>query len=118
MFILHSSSQTIILLLCVDDIVLTGSSLSALCSFINLLSRQFAMKDLGDLHYFLGVPVTHSPVGLFLTQYKYTFNLLCKFHIHTCKLVHTPSSLRTTLSVSDDELLTYPIEYTSMVGAL
>lgn len=55
MFIYNYQGQVIILLLYVVDIVLTGNSLPTLHSFIALLSRQFAMKDLGHLHYFLGV---------------------------------------------------------------
>ena len=95
-----------------------GSFLSALHSFISLLSRPFAMKDLGDLHYFLDVQVTHSSAGLFLFQYKYTSNLLRKFHMDTCKPVRTPSAARTTLSLSNGELLIDPTECRSMVGAL
>jgi len=44
-----------ILLLYVDDIILTKSPTSLLHSFIDILSRQFAMKDLGDLHYFSAI---------------------------------------------------------------
>jgi len=41
----------------------SDSSISLLSLFISTLSKQFALKDLGDLHYFLGVQVTHSPLG-------------------------------------------------------
>jgi len=43
------------------------SLVALLFSFISTLSKQFAMKDLGDLHYFLGVQVTRSSLGLFLS---------------------------------------------------
>ena len=36
--------------------------------FITLLYEQFVMKDLGVLHYYLGIQVIRSPSGLFLTQ--------------------------------------------------
>ena len=52
MFILRSDLHTIILLLYVDDIALTGSFIYLLQSFVDLLSCQFAIKDLRDLHYF------------------------------------------------------------------
>ncbi|XP_048490460.1 uncharacterized mitochondrial protein AtMg00810-like [Beta vulgaris subsp. vulgaris] len=48
-------------LLYVDDIVLTSSSFDLVRKFISVLSSQFAMKDLGDLHNFLGVFSNSSP---------------------------------------------------------
>jgi len=109
MLILCLGSQAIILLLYVDDIVLTKNYISTLRSFIDLLSCQFAMKDLRDLHYFLGVYITHSSIGLFLSQFKYTYDLVNKFHMHTCNLVCISSAARTTLSLFDGELLVEPI---------
>ena len=50
MFVYHHGSTAMILLLYVDDITLTGSSFSIPHDFISVLSHQFAMKDLGDLH--------------------------------------------------------------------
>jgi len=66
-FVYHHGSTTVILLLYVDDIILTGSSSTILHNFISVLSRQFAMKDLGDLHNFMGVQVTRTSTGIFLT---------------------------------------------------
>lgn len=52
MFIYRSGPYILILLLYVDDIIVTGSASSLIYSFINRLSHEFAMKDLGDLHFF------------------------------------------------------------------
>lgn len=54
----------IIKLLYVDDIVLTCSCPHLLHKYIFVLSSQFAMKDLGDLHYSLDVQVVCTPNGL------------------------------------------------------
>ena len=62
--------------------------------------------------------VTRIYAGFFLSHCKYTSSFLRKFHMHTCKLVCTPYVTRATLSLSDGELLVYPIGYRSMVGAL
>ena len=66
-FVFRHSSQVMILLLYVDDIVLTGSDSSLLCTFISTLGVEFEIKDLGPLHYFLGIEVTslHSGIHLF-----------------------------------------------------
>jgi len=52
MFVHSQGISTLILLLYVDDIILTGSSSFILHNFISLLSQQFAMKDLGGLQFF------------------------------------------------------------------
>jgi len=51
-----------------------------------ILSTQFAMKDLWDLHYFLGVQVECTSSRLFLSQHKYVPDLLRKFHLLTLNL--------------------------------
>lgn len=76
LFICRSSHGTIILLLYVDDIILTGDNPALLQIFIARLHNDFAMKDLGGIHYFLGVQVTRFPGGLFLNQSKYAYDLL------------------------------------------
>jgi len=55
MFIARTDSHILVLLLYVDDIVLTSNSKALLHKFITLLSEQFGMKDLGDLITFLGI---------------------------------------------------------------
>ena len=57
LFIYRRGDETAYLLLYVDDIVLTASSQQLLQSVIASLQQEFAMKDLGQLHHFLGVTV-------------------------------------------------------------
>jgi hypothetical protein len=68
LFIYRRSDDTVYLLLYVDDIVLTASTADPLQRTIVALQRQFAMKDLGPLHHFLGITSDHQPQGLFLHQ--------------------------------------------------
>ena len=58
---------TAYLLLYVDDIVLTASTPALLQRITERLHSEFAMTDLGDLHHFLGISVTRSSDGLFLS---------------------------------------------------
>lgn len=86
LFVYRSGSHTLILLLCVDDIILTRSSISLLHCFIDILSRQLAMKDLGDLHYFLDLRVVCSSFGNFQMQQKYVHDLLHNFNFKLLNL--------------------------------
>ncbi|CAH9076869.1 unnamed protein product [Cuscuta europaea] len=72
------------------------------------------MKDLGDIHFFLGVQAVRNSSGLFLSQAKYVSDLLIRFHLHTLKSVRTPLPTRTKLSLTDGELLADPTEYRNM----
>ena len=76
LFVYHSLVGTVYLLLYVDDMVITRSNSSMVQSLITVLSKEFSMKDLGDLHYFLGVEVQANEKGLFLNQTKYALDLL------------------------------------------
>lgn len=60
LFIFHSDLGSLILLLYVDDMLLTRSTLALVTSFIQLLSRDFSMKDLGPIHHFLGIEISHN----------------------------------------------------------
>ena len=63
LFIYRRGDETAYLMLYVDDIVLTASSQQLLEHIISSLQQEFAMKDLGWLHHFLGVTVEPRPSG-------------------------------------------------------
>ena len=55
LFIIHHGKLVVYLLVYVDDIVLTGNNPKFLDYLISRLSEAFKLKDLGPLHYFLGL---------------------------------------------------------------
>ncbi|CAH9094843.1 unnamed protein product [Cuscuta epithymum] len=116
LFIFRRHSDVIYLLLYVDDIIVTGNNSTLVIHFLSLLAKCFAMKDLGDLHFFLGIHASRTPSGLFLSQHKYISDLLHRFHLHTLKSVRSPLPSRTKLSLTDGELLADATEYRSMVS--
>jgi histone deacetylase 1/2 len=69
------------------------------------LSTGFAAKDLGKLHFFLGLEVTHFDNGLALTQKKYSLDLLRRTGMLKCKTVTTPMSTTDKLYAHDGTLL-------------
>ena len=76
LFLRRIDKGTILLLLYVDDMIITGDDLSGIHELKDFLSQQFEMKDLGHLSYFLGLEITHSTDGFYITQVKYASELL------------------------------------------
>jgi hypothetical protein len=48
------------------------------------------MKDLGNLHYFLGIEVIHTPEGILISQRHYVLSMLFKFGMVDCKSISMP----------------------------
>ena len=65
----RTSTGVTVLLVYVDDIIITGTDDSMIKSIQASLRDYFHMEDLGPLHYFLGLEVHQSPKGLFLNQH-------------------------------------------------
>ncbi|GJZ35072.1 copia protein, partial [Tanacetum coccineum] len=86
------------ILLYVDDIILTASSDTLRCSIMKHLADEFAMKDLGSLSYFLGIAVTRTTNGLFLSRSKYAREILERAGMSSFKPSHTPVDTEGKLS--------------------
>ena len=90
----------IILVLYVDDLILTGSDPNLINHVKSSLKRKFEMTDLGHLHYFLGLHVLQSKEGISLSQSKYSCDLLHHFHMEECKPTPSPFQSGAKLSVN------------------
>jgi hypothetical protein len=108
------------LLVYVDDIIVIISSESATARVVTALGADFAVKDLGKFHYFLGLEVTHYDAGLTPTQHKYSMELPRYFGMLKCKAATTPMPATDIISVLAGDLLSYDdaTEYRSLVGGL
>ena len=111
-------SQIAYLLLYVDDIVLTASSDALLRSIIGQLHTEFAMTDLGALHHFLGISVTRSSEGLFLSQRQYALDLLQHAGMSECHSTTTSIDCKSKLTTLDGPPVAGPSEYWSIASAL
>lgn len=68
------------MLVYVDDIILASSSQEAVDALLRDLKEEFAIKDLGELHYFLGIQVQRKNGELLLTQERYASReLICNY---------------------------------------
>jgi hypothetical protein len=106
------------MLVYVDDIIITGTDAKLIQSIIAQLQQEFPVKDLGLLHFFLGIQVSRTDQGLHLCQAKYIFDLLHRANMQDAKPAKSPSPFGLKLSKYDGHPLSDPTEYRQVVGAL
>jgi hypothetical protein len=116
LFYLQNDEVTMLILVYVDDIIVTSSKPHAVPALLKKLDDDFALKDLRDLHYFLGIEMNKVNDGIV----KYANDLLKRAGMSLYKPVITPlatreklaSHLRTPLGKND------ATQYRSLVGSL
>jgi hypothetical protein len=118
LFIRRTSQGLVLILLYVDDMIITGSDSTAIDEVKRHLFHEFEMKDLGPLRYFLGIEVASSSDGYLLTQTKYATDILHRAQLTDDKVVDTPIELHAKFSPSDGVPLADPTEYRELVGCL
>ena len=105
------------MLVYVDDIVITGNDEDYVISLIKQLSSEFALKELGELHYFLGIEVHKFSGGITLSQSKYAHDLLTRAKMLDCSHNNTPMPIKQQPTPTDLKKVDAKT-YRSLVGAL
>ncbi|CAM8902581.1 unnamed protein product [Rhodiola kirilowii] len=118
LFTYNHNGDFLILLVYVDDVVITGTSTALIDSVKAFIHSEFKIKDLGHLKYFLGIEVARSSSGIFINQRKYILDLLSEVGLLACKPSTTPMDTKQKLALSTAEKLTDPTEYRRIVGKL
>jgi hypothetical protein len=86
--------------------------------FTSRLNKLFALKDLGDLKFFLGIEAVRDETGFYLSQKKYIEDLLRKYNMAECKPCPTPMTTGKSLSAFEGDPMTNPTLYRSILGVL
>ncbi|XP_016195353.1 uncharacterized protein LOC107636347 [Arachis ipaensis] len=102
----------------VDDIVLTGNSISELTAMKSILHQHFRIKGLSPLKYFLGIEVAQSVKEICLSQRKYCLDLLEDSGLLGAKLASVPMDSSTRLYQDKSPLLSDLFVYRRLVGRL
>jgi histone deacetylase 1/2 len=120
LFYFNKGGRTIFVLIYVDDIIVASSSQKATTGLLRNLKQDFALKDLGELHYFFGMEVNKVRDGIILSQDRYASDLLTKVNMAACKPACTPLSTSEKLSAYEGTTLgpNDAKNYRSVVGAL
>jgi len=90
LFFYNRGKHSVYILVYVDDIIVASSSSEAVSALLNNLKKDFALKDLGDLHYFVGIEVKRNQNGLVLSQGRYACDILLLSSMDKCKTIDTP----------------------------
>lgn len=107
MFFFRDKGEFVIILVYIDDILVTGNNSNKKQKFIQKLNAMLSLKDLlGNLHFFLGIEVFRDESGFYLNQSKFTVDF------------STPTVVGKNLSIHDGEPLTNPTVYKSVIGGL
>jgi hypothetical protein len=118
LFVFRCGSDTIYLLLYIDDIALTATSVTLLQHTISTLKREFVMKDLRPLHHFLGVSVLHQADGFFLTLRQFALDILERVGMVDCKPFSAPVDTQAKVSTESRPPVADPTHFMSLIEAL
>ena len=98
--------------------ILTGNNDVLVNTLLDHLSSVFRMKDMGSLHYFLGIQVHQCDDGLFMNQSKYAQDLLINAGMQDCSPMPTSLPLKLDNLPGHDELFAEPSYFRSLAGKL
>ena len=106
-----------ILLLYVDDLFVTG--MDGLINNMKInIATEFEMKELGMMHYFVGMEVWQTTDGIFLGQGKYAVEILKRFGMMDGKAMDTPMAPNLKLLSDASSETVDAMMYRQMIGSL
>ncbi|XP_020987665.1 uncharacterized mitochondrial protein AtMg00810-like [Arachis duranensis] len=118
LFIRKSEREIVLLLLYVDDVIITGVNADGIFDLKASLHRTFEMKDLGSLSYFLGLEVISTVDGIYISQAKYASDLLARAKLTDSRIESTPLEPNIRFIPMDGIVLDNPTLYRQLVGKL
>ncbi|KAL6315942.1 hypothetical protein AAG906_013776 [Vitis piasezkii] len=119
LFVKHfPEGKLTIIIVYVDDIILTGDHEEKIDLLKKLLTKEFEIKDLGNLKYFLGMEIARSKKGIAVSQRKYVLDLLNETGMLGCKPAETPMDTTVKLEESDGSAPVDKGRYQRLVGKL
>ena len=83
-----------------------------------LMKQEFDMKDLGELHYFLGIEIVRMKEGIWLPQRQYALDMLSKYGMTDCKPISMPLDQNLKLRADEGQVLEDVTMYRKIVGSL
>ena len=118
LFTKEREGKLAIVLVYVDDLIITGDDIREIQQTRENLSVRFQMTEIGELKHFLGLEVDRTKEGLFLCQQKYTRDILQKFGMLECKPVSSPMEPNSKICAHEGRKLDDGTMYRQLIGSL
>lgn len=113
-----NDTNTIILAIYMDDIIITGDDTRYIDELKIFIGTYFHTKDLGNFKYFFGIEVVRLKQGTHFCQKKYMVDLLSETKMLGAKPVDSPMNSSVKLSTNEGELLKDLGQYKRLVDKL
>ncbi|XP_049386270.1 uncharacterized mitochondrial protein AtMg00810-like, partial [Solanum stenotomum] len=104
LFTKTANNKLVLVLVYVDDLLVTGSDLQEINRAKLELHKNFKMKDLGELRYFLGIEIARSSEGILISQRKYALEMISETGLSGSKPKWTPMEQNMKLTSSEYDL--------------
>ena len=127
LFIKREGKSTVIILIYVDDMLVTGNDLELIKRTKEELHKAFKIKDLGNLKYFLGMEFSRPKKGILINQRKYALEIISETGLVGAKPAWTPLEMNEKLTAieldkltgkEDDDMLEDVGQYQRVIGRL
>ncbi|KAD5803210.1 hypothetical protein E3N88_14570 [Mikania micrantha] len=118
LFVKRAGEQLVVVLVYVDDLIITGSCVEEIQQIKANLCTRFCMKDLGVLKRFLGLEINYEGEHVLLHQTAYSADLLLKFGMLDSKPAWTPVEPNLKLYIDEGKDLDDETMYRKIVGSL
>ena len=129
LFTKHQKDSLVVLLVYVDDLLITGNDHKMILETNGILKDSFKIKDLGELRYFLGIEFARNSTGILMHHRKYCLELISDMRLSSLKPVGAPIELNKRLTITKfdlhfsladkhDKLLKDPGVYRKLIGRL
>jgi hypothetical protein len=118
MYFIRNNGKLVVLLLYVDDLIITGDDNEAIADLKDQLQKEFEMSDLGEASSYLGVEIQRQSSGIFVSQQGYIQKLLTKFNMQRCNSTNVPIDPKIQLKQDMGTEKADSATYRSLVGSL
>lgn len=118
LFVKLESRMHLLVLLYVDDMIVTGDDEAEISRLMKDLATRFETKNLSEIGCFLGLEVEKSDQGYFISQSRYARNLLERFGMGESKEIATPMEPYLKLQKEEEDPLKDPRRFRQLLGSL
>ncbi|KAK6140952.1 hypothetical protein DH2020_025306 [Rehmannia glutinosa] len=118
LFVFEKGQYCLLVQIYVDDIIF-GATNDSLCKkFSKLMQGEFEMSMMGELNFFLGLQIKQCQEGIYISQSKYTKELLKKSGIEEGRTVSTPMATNVKIDKDEKGKSVDESKYRDMIGSL